>query len=1316
MGLGLTALMGLGILAAWVFLPMVEYVHAGCNSLAKKRFEVTNLRLGAYTNNVFVQFAPTNVTVTFKAEFDTTLPSGDSASFTCNWSGVVNKGLLHSVVPGYNKEEVSTNFMTTGVKTETFSYDGKDWSNEYNTCQGTVTTNLTVVTVEYDIDHVCTTSVHAAYHNIAVTLTPTSPGTTVDLELRKISGTRGDARFMPSGSTKTNITSSTTLTVMGVQESDAISNMVMDAAIGGTLYASDKFTVVDVKTQEVTEVLHTINTTNDTTQTDDTNTVWVCQTSNDTATVKLSLSWMPPNYPKSEFWWDAILSGGAPATEWGGPATFENNPTNITWTPGNPTNREFRIRTWFDCDKNDTYLNTEPHRIIDVKVVDFVTLMLTNNVCSNSVIDEARTDEPPGTNNVLYVCEGTNGTAQMSIQGWWLPDNVNSNWFRWRITLTNDTESDTTQWLVDSKGTFATNPVTVTWTNALDTNGQTNRAFKVRGWYDCNRNDQYDADEPHRLLYVYVLKVDLVTTDITGLHGIGSTAAASVPRVPLSQQPDGIACDGADGVNDGARLLVRALIPDCVDAATVALLMADWGYTNGAGSFATLPSSPKREGEYIALTATDQTALTNLGVHIPGQTYEIGSGWKILAAQIYKPPVEFDLSTPNNPTNQRVLALAVDVKLSGVAFCQSVTNTTLVRPPLVLVHGINSGPDKWTGSSPSWVQTYTQNYGFVCQTVDHSGGTLTSGAPCYGGNGDIHDSYTFVAAGVSNVTKTFRVGGYFGGKKIAIQKTDIVAHSYGGVLSRWYIEKAGTLPSKEFADRRDVRKLITIGTPHKGTPVCNIMCEAYRNELFFNADVRSGYYLSQVGPFLNAVNSGSGLVGGLAGVIIRWHQGGTPPSTNQDDRIVPALQVLSVGSEVLNELNTTPFHDDVAYGSIVGTDDGMFTPINFNGFRFIEPTYDSWGSNTKSYFPWLSGLDGQANVSDAIVPVWSQELPARSSPFTETHLSGPDSANVRQQVRTWLNDATLPRGAAHRSPFTSAPGSGVDAISRANAYNGSVMGSTSTTSLYAGVVQDAIVQVKYSKAHTNADLNLSVTPPVLGTKGGIVKVTCTGMVNGGGRHVTIVSDDLWPNPDDTLHDNIAVSYSGSGELQTFTVEGRIGRTVDADILGPDGQDNNLFGIGGATWDVGYKMSGTTYTDWSVMQSPPRKIKCPKYQLSPPSGTSPVPTAPGNPYTCEGGTPTTGTPGSIQAVRLQVFDYDVLSGNELLYDDFVYPTVPAVSFANALIPYSGTVFLFKDSAGKVAGVDGSSGDISADIFQKLPDIGKTSGNVTITVTP
>lgn len=45
-------------------------------------------------------------------------------------------------------------------------------------------------------------------------------------------------------------------------------------------------------------------------------------------------------------------------------------------------------------------------------------------------------------------------------------------------------------------------------------------------------------------------------------------------------------------------------------------------------------------------------------------------------------------------------------------------------------------------------------------------------------------------------------------------------------------------PSKtvKFADRRDVRKLITMGTPHKGSPLANMVAEVFKGGLIAGAE------------------------------------------------------------------------------------------------------------------------------------------------------------------------------------------------------------------------------------------------------------------------------------------------------------------------------------------------------------------------------------------------------------------------------------------------------------------------------------------------
>jgi len=241
---------------------------------------------------------------------------------------------------------------------------------------------VTVVKVDYNIDHVCTTGVHSA-HVVPVTVTPSSAGVPITLTLERVTtGGSGAAVFTNTGLSTMTIYGSTNVTVMGTEVSDVVSNMAMRAQLAsGTALCARRFTVVD--------------------------------------------------------------------TPW---------------------------------------------------------LTLTNVATGNSVVDLTQTNEPQSVTNTLFLGEGTNGTAVMTAAFDWMPSGVTNTRFRYEVRLTNG--APTTQWLPSSAGDFTTNPVTLTWTNTQDSNGMTNRMFMVRTWFDCEGTGVYDDTEPHRMLYVSVIKVD----------------------------------------------------------------------------------------------------------------------------------------------------------------------------------------------------------------------------------------------------------------------------------------------------------------------------------------------------------------------------------------------------------------------------------------------------------------------------------------------------------------------------------------------------------------------------------------------------------------------------------------------------------------------------------------------------------------------------------------------------------------------------------------------------------------------------------------
>ena len=386
----------------------------------------------------------------------------------------------------------------------------------------TDTNAIRVIRVDYDIHHTCVEGPHPA-HEVAVGITPAlPPGIAVTLDLSRNSGTNGTAKFAANGSSTISVTASTNLTVNGSAWSDVPSNMTMEARIGSCVCTSDVFTVHDVEELKVSEHLHYASRsyTNDVTQTDETNMIYVCQKANDSAVIKIHyLDFRPADTNSKEYLWDIALPDGTVSADWSPssgvfdfwpPLNYVTSRWTLATTP--PTNRKFVVRAWFDCENDDTYTNTEPHRTIHVTVVDTPRLTLTNTTDegTESVEDATRADETATADNTLFLCEGTNGTAEMRIELDWEPDDVEGAWLRYDIRRVGGT-SLSSQWAPSSSGTFAnTNAVLVTWYNIADSiTDTTNRQFQVRAWYDCDMDGVYDSDEPHRSLFVSVVNANL---------------------------------------------------------------------------------------------------------------------------------------------------------------------------------------------------------------------------------------------------------------------------------------------------------------------------------------------------------------------------------------------------------------------------------------------------------------------------------------------------------------------------------------------------------------------------------------------------------------------------------------------------------------------------------------------------------------------------------------------------------------------------------------------------------------------------------------
>ena len=613
--------------------------------------------------------------------------------------------------------------------------------------------------------------------------------------------------------------------------------------------------------------------------------------------------------------------------------------------------------------------------------------------------------------------------------------------------------------------------------------------IKTDLWLDGNIKT---SAEDH--LQLSVGKLDIVYHDMTGIKGIGKTSFQDVERIQSSIQTDGIVTDWQKDVNDGALILMRGIAsPFLFDLWQQKKLVVETGYYLDEGAMKPIPVGElKREGELVKPSELykDPSDIENRLKQI-GLNSEIGTEfkyksnadqkYKVIFSWVYKPPLEFDLNSPMNPIKQRQLDLVLKAKGIIETHGGKPRGLTIVRPPLVLVHGINSHPDMWFKDKPgSFVNAFDANklnFGFNCKNfrVNHNipDPEWSSEGPTHA-CGEITHMYKEIQKMITKAKSDYRENKqyfeYFWDEaeqksrkpRIAIQKVDIVAHSYGGVLSRWYIEQAaenGGSSGDVFNNRKDVRKLVTLGSPHRGSPLANMVCEVFKNNYIANAypdlDFKGWYTNFVISEFsiLNLLNwfSQQITLGSLLAIIdhSEYTSGfsdhmatsklsGKLATALDVNRNYPrhAYEVFSINSARLAQLNgNKPLHDDVGYGAIVGTHgivkaqelgdmtEGLFTIISL--FKILQPHVLNAKGDRVNVFPYIWELD--MGLSDAIVPMWSAKLGVNNynKMIKTTHVQMGDNFEINQTVQAWLNGwnpitkqvEPLPRGAAHRPNF-----------------------------------------------------------------------------------------------------------------------------------------------------------------------------------------------------------------------------------------------------------------------------------------------------------
>ncbi len=207
----------------------------------------------------------------------------------------------------------------------------------------------------------------------------------------------------------------------------------------------------------------------------------------------------------------------------------------------------------------------------------------------------------------------------------------------------------------------------------------------------------------------------------------------------------------------------------------------------------------------------------------------------------YCPPEAFKFGgvRDNTAIGEQNQKLTITASTGGEALAAA--PLYLVRPTILFVHGVLSGPGTWTGSQDSFtsfianVNLPSAQYSLADYSFENTSGyDLTAMVVPT----DIND---LVGNEVASLIATTRV--------------DVVGHSMGGVITAWYASNFGDVTisrndgfpngswnGKLFPFRSpndfgvgDIRRFVSIGSPFNGSPLADALVGAFSAQAFLTA-------------------------------------------------------------------------------------------------------------------------------------------------------------------------------------------------------------------------------------------------------------------------------------------------------------------------------------------------------------------------------------------------------------------------------------------------------------------------------------------------
>jgi len=353
------------------------------------------------------------------------------------------------------------------------------------------------------------------------------------------------------------------------------------------------------------------------------------------------------------------------------------------------------------------------------------------------------------------------------------------------------------------------------------------------------------------------------------------------------------------------------------------------------------------DGGVFALGESPQSAQSTLNVN----AVDTPNG--PMAFVIYLSPVNYARGSQDYNSSAR--AISLQIQSNDDPNYNLTANAAVLRPPVVLVHGL------W-GSASDWGR---QGFaipisGLFVQPVDYYWPLLQgviATDPTYMTDLDVNNIPTSALglsynAGIVDTQILKSISDFKSSNNAAGVTADIVAHSMGGVIVRTIALEPWFGSNDDTYGHGPINKLITIGTPHLGSPLATDLLQGantcirenlakYGNDSFITVTTSAGTINGGVGDL-----QGDGILNGfLSPALTQLFDAGIPP--------FPMALVSAI--ENSSNLSGLPYTLGGAYlYTICGIVEG--DPLGLN----LTPNgwYNVFGENSDAVVPLMSQLNG----------------------------------------------------------------------------------------------------------------------------------------------------------------------------------------------------------------------------------------------------------------------------------------------------------------------------------------------------------------------